>query len=93
MLEDIPELGVLEFNLKLDGQHLAEREQVSVAVVPIMKAAGKGLKGVQSAMAAFPSQWLIVQRKGGQEDELSSVCLYALHSEMQNTEQLLGSLG
>ena len=27
------------------------------------------------------------------EEELSSVCLCALHSEMRNTEQLLGSLG
>ena len=27
------------------------------------------------------------------DEELSSVCLCALHSEMQNTEQLLGSLG
>lgn len=27
------------------------------------------------------------------EEELSSVCLCALHSEMRNTKQLLGSLG
>ena len=27
------------------------------------------------------------------DEELSNVCLCALHSEMRNTEQLLGSLG
>ena len=32
----------------------AGRQQVSVGVVPIMGATGKGLTGVQSAMTAFP---------------------------------------
>ena len=30
------------------------REQVSVGVVPMMKAAGKGLSGAQSALSVYP---------------------------------------
>ena len=30
------------------------REQVSVGVVPMMKAAGKGLGGAQSALSVYP---------------------------------------
>ena len=34
--------------------YVTGREQVSVGVVPMMKAAGKGLSGAQSALSVYP---------------------------------------
>ncbi|XP_078380442.1 uncharacterized protein LOC144663391 isoform X2 [Oculina patagonica] len=51
--QDLSKIDVLEFNLKLDGRPLAGRPQVSVGVVPMLKAAGLG-KSPQSSLAVLP---------------------------------------
>ncbi|KXJ09464.1 hypothetical protein AC249_AIPGENE4419 [Exaiptasia diaphana] len=87
-------------NIKLDGRPFWGKNQVMVGIVPADTPTGFS---IQSAKSVYPIAIANCKEDRSTrirddltcllDEELSSIQLCSLHTEMRNTEQLLGSVG